>query len=449
VTVLGQSRVGYSVRVRAGDGAAWEALLAKVPTPVEQSANVRIRVPPIPAKPPEAEVPKGGYLPFGLDGVFLSGGAVDRRDWGRGVAVAVLDTGASTELAAGSDLVRVDLLDGEPGGEHGTAVASLIAGRGPRVVGVAPAASLISVRVASEEGGGDAFTLAEGIVEAADRGAKVINVCLASRGDCFIVRDAVAYAAGKGAVIVAAVGNDGVSGVSYPAAYDGVIAVSGVDRLGRHLAFANEGAAVDLAAPGIGVAAAGSDQTVVSFSGTSAAAPFVSGAAAALWSRYPRLSAEEVTAVLLTSARDVGPPGGDEQYGAGVLDIRRAMDWSRGGLHDAMVGWPYITPLERTAIATEDRQDVLLSVQNRGTEALGRLSLEVEVDGVPSVIPFHNVDVGQTVTHRLSLALAPGNRARTVSLTCRAVLDGVSDANPADNERRVVLQIGQKASEGM
>jgi hypothetical protein len=77
------------------------------------------------------------------------------------------------------------------------------------------------------------------------------------------------------------------------------------------------------------------------------------------------------------------------------------------------------------------------------------LSLEVEVDGVPSVIPFHNVDVGQTVTHRLSLALAPGNRARTVSLTCRAVLDGVSDANPADNERRVVLQIGQKASEGM
>ncbi|MGY8688851.1 MAG: S8 family serine peptidase, partial [Verrucomicrobiales bacterium] len=137
------------------------------------------------------------------------------------------------------DFVEDDGTTGTEINGHGTAVASVAAGTHAAAPGVAPAAQVLSFRVADSDGNSDSFTLAQGILAAAEAGADVINISLGSTGDSGVVEEAVNKAMAAGSTIVAAAGNNGADSLSYPAAYEGVISVGSVDAAGQHLDFSN------------------------------------------------------------------------------------------------------------------------------------------------------------------------------------------------------------------
>ena len=429
-TILGVSDFGHAVRVRMRDAKAFQKLVADGPTPVSRGANMITRVPkPVDQNPRQSEE---NYLGFGDLALEWLGVGEGNGEWGRGTTVAIVDTGIASHSAFdGTRLTTVDLLDGAGAatGEyagHGTAVASLIGGSGEEVSGMAPGADLLGIEVMSADGTGDAFTLAQGIVEAVNRGADVVNLSLGTHGDSYYLREAVAYAHENGVVLVAATGNDAIEGVFYPAAYDGVLAVTAVDGSGRHMYFANRGPEVDLAAPGIGVNAAGAEGDVVSFSGTSAAVPFVSGALAMLLAENPGMAAGEAAQILVDYANDVGAPGRDDEFGAGILDIGRIQYRDEPGIYDVASGYPYVPQ-------GGESPAIVLYVQNRGTEPLKNVDLEVEINGVPSVAHFYNVAVGETTTREFEIDERMLREDGSVSVWYQALIDGQEDAFPGNN----------------
>jgi thermitase len=216
----------------------------------------------------------------GLGFLAAMGAKGDRSTWGLGVTVAVVDCGVENHPTFGEGQVtHYDLVnDGQGFNGHGTAVASLIAGQDPQAPGVAPGSHILDVRVANGEGFSDTYTLAAGIVQAADAGALVINVSMGAYASSQALRDAVVYAESRGAVVVAAAGNDHTANsLAFPAAFSGVVAVGGVDANYQQAYYSNSGSGLDVSAPGVGIQSAyGTDQLVVG-DGTSQAAALASG----------------------------------------------------------------------------------------------------------------------------------------------------------------------------
>lgn len=222
---------------------------------------------------------------------------------GTGIIVAVLDTGIDLghpafagRLLAGWDMVADDAIPQDEGNGlgwgHGTHVAGVIAA-------VAPESQIMPVRVLDTNGLGNTFTLAYAIEWAVQQGAHVINLSLGAEADSHVLRTAVEYALGQGVAVVAAAGNNGGNVRHYPVAYPGVIGVTAVDGANRKADFANYGAEwVDLAAPGVGITSTmigPQGSGYASWSGSSMATAFVSGAAALAYQRLPTAS---VTATL-------------------------------------------------------------------------------------------------------------------------------------------------------
>ncbi|MFD7261978.1 type VII secretion-associated serine protease mycosin [Streptomyces sp. NPDC059874] len=272
---------------------------------------------------------------------------------GDGVTVAVLDTGVDEshpdlagQVLDGTDLVGMGAGRGDRSwARHGTAMASIIAGhghgphRGQGVLGVAPQAKILPVRVILEEGdpgraqareskGG---ALAEGIRWAADHGADVINLSLGDDSDSAHHEagedEAIQYALAKGVVVVASAGNGGENGdrVSYPAAYPGVIAVTAVDRRGRKAKFSTRNWYATVSAPGVDVVIADPDRSYYEGWGTSAAAAFVSGAAALVKAAHPELSPAQIKKLLEDTASDSPAGGRDDARGHGMVDPAAAL----------------------------------------------------------------------------------------------------------------------------
>jgi len=270
---------------------------------------------------------------------------------GRGVTVAVVDTGVACfdkgPFSRGSDLAGTrcgggyNFVAGSTSAYddqgHGTHVAGTVAqttNNGKGTAGLAFCAELMPVKVLNRFGWGTLANVAEGIRFAADHGAQVINLSLGGSGKSRILEDAVRYAQRKGALVVAAAGNSGKK-VGYPAAYDGVVAVSATDVNDKIAWFSSRGPQIAIAAPGVGVVQqticeAGRNKCELfgTFSGTSMASPHVAGSAALLIGMGVT-DASSVRDALLSSARpDVA--GGKavdapELYGAGILDVASAM----------------------------------------------------------------------------------------------------------------------------
>lgn len=204
--------------------------------------------------------------------------------------------------------------------EHGTAVASLIAGRTEGFAGTAAGAQLYAADVycgAPEGGAVDAIGAAFGWL--AREQVPVINVSLVGPANATLERIVRAMVA-RGHLIVAAVGNDGPSAKPlYPAAYDGVIAVTGVDARDRVLLEACRGKHVDFAAPGADISAAASGAVYALVRGTSFAAPIVSGLLAAHLAQPDRRAADAAIAKLIAEATDLGARGPDKVYGYGLV----------------------------------------------------------------------------------------------------------------------------------
>ncbi|NQU38895.1 MAG: S8 family serine peptidase [Lentisphaerae bacterium] len=424
----------HAVRVRVGDEALLRRVLARVPTPVERGPNLFVRQP-LPPVPPEGVT----YRPFEDASAAWIGGGHLPSEWGKGIKVAVLDTGLQSDpsLAPGETLDLVGGAAGKDAPVHGTAVASIIAGRGD-LPGVAPGAELLAIRVMNDDGVGDAFTLAQGVMDAVDRGARVLNISIGAMGDAVVLRQAIAYAQQQGAVVVAAAGNNGQAGILYPARYPGVVAVGAVDADGQQLYFSNRGESLDLMAPGLGISVAGGAGATLSFSGTSAAAPFAAGAIAGLLSESPGLSAADAAALLSHYADDAGAPGHDDRYGAGLLNIGRVRERDTPGLMDMVLVSPHV---ERHALY---RDELVLSLfgQNRGTEPLARVVFTATVDGAPVDLTFYDVGVGEIVRHDMRLTGA-AMRDRLLSIEQTIAIEGGDDRTPENNEMRSTLSLRQ------
>jgi subtilisin family serine protease len=225
------------------------------------------------------------------------------------IVIAVLDTGfdASHPDLAGSSKPGTDLVndDADPADDqgHGTSVAGVIAARtnnGAGLAGVCWACSLLPVKVMDSSGSGSSSTVAEGIVWAADHGARVINLSLGSPGGTSALASAVTYAAKKNVVLVAAAGNSGVDTPFYPAGYPDVISVAATNESDARYDWSNYGSWVKVAAPGCNVAP-DRGGGYVGFCGTSSAAPIVAGLAGLALSLRPSASADAVDQAIESS----------------------------------------------------------------------------------------------------------------------------------------------------
>ncbi|MBQ1162505.1 type VII secretion-associated serine protease mycosin [Streptomyces sp. A73] len=273
---------------------------------------------------------------------------------GRGVTVAVLDTGVDgshpdlhKNMLDGKDVVGIGAEKGDRHwARHGTAMAGIIAGHGhgkdgkDGVLGIAPEARILPVRVLLEEKDpqrGKArdqrkTALADGIRWAADHGADVINLSLGDDSDAAHpdAREdaAVRYALRKGAVVVASAGNGGEDGdhVSYPAAYPGVIAVAAVDRNGARAAFSTRRWYATVAAPGKDILIADPDRGYYQGWGTSAAAAFTSGAVALVRAAHPDLSPTQIKKLISDTAGHTPEGGRSDAVGTGVVDPAAAIE---------------------------------------------------------------------------------------------------------------------------
>jgi subtilisin family serine protease len=210
---------------------------------------------------------------------------------------------------------------------HGTAIAGLIAGRG-RVSGTAPDARILAVRafdLKDTSAAGTTFAILKGLDWSADKHARIINMSFAGPADPAMAR-ALAAAARGGIVLIAAAGNAGdKSPPLYPAADVNVIAVAASDSEDKIFSLSNRGRHIAVAAPGVDILAPAVGGGYQVISGTSMSAAEISGIAALLLERKPNLLATEVRSIMTSTAKDIGAPGRDDAFGAGLADALQAV----------------------------------------------------------------------------------------------------------------------------
>ncbi len=377
LTILGEMPGLRAVRVRYDSPTSLlDDLVKNAADYGELSANYLVAIPSgPPAKEDRAET---NSVPFGNSALQFLGVPAEHSEWGKGVTIAILDTGVQPDATFGQGRLRsLDIGYGLSAGSgsddgHGTSVASLAAGASPDAQGVAPGANLLSIRVTDTNGVSDTFAMAQGIVAAADAGAKVINISMGGYATNAALDAAIAYAGDRGAIIVAAAGNDQAAQLAWPAADPRVISVGAVDRAGQQVAFSNSGAQLSLTAPGYGVQTAWLNGQRVYVDGTSASAPLVSGAIAATLSSNSSLTPRAAAQVLTRTANDAGAPGHDADYGSGVLNLDWAMHRDDPTYCDTAVSSHYYDA------ATNQMQFV---VQNRSGVSVNGLSLNVATSG--------------------------------------------------------------------
>ncbi|MGC5029912.1 S8 family serine peptidase [Micromonospora sp. DT229] len=267
---------------------------------------------------------------------YLGASKAHEISQGEGVIVAVPDTGIDPHpdliknLLPGIDITPEGNRDGRRDSDgHGTILAGLIVahGRGSTkgALGIAPKAKVVPIRVSLDSHQVSTDDLARGIDYAVNQGAKVISISIAA-GPNIKLQQAIASALRADIVVVAGAGNRPQEvPVAFPAAYPGVIAVGGIDRLGSQAPISVTGPEIDVVAPAEEIHSTSIDGKYSRSRGTSDATAIVAGAAALVRAKYPYLPADEVAHRLTATAIDKGPPGRDDQYGYGVIDLVAAL----------------------------------------------------------------------------------------------------------------------------
>ncbi|MEU6221385.1 type VII secretion-associated serine protease mycosin [Streptomyces sp. NPDC047022] len=269
---------------------------------------------------------------------------------GKGVKVAVIDTGVDTknpqlkhavDAAAGANFLppknhKGEKLDGRPTTDtvgHGTRVAGIIAARpaaGTGFVGLAPEATIIPIKQNDADGDGTADSLAKAIRHAIGAGAGVINISQDTANALppdTSLEQAIDEALLHKIVVVASAGNDGLDGndkPTYPASYKGVLAVAASDRNNERASFSQSGEWVGVAAPGVDMISTVPLGGHCSDNGTSFSAPYVAGVATLIKAKHPTWTPQEIVAQIeQTAERSVA--GHDRLVGWGVVDPVRAL----------------------------------------------------------------------------------------------------------------------------
>lgn len=285
-------------------------------------------------------------VPWGIKTVY-NNSLLDKTSGGAGVGVAVLDTGIlKTHLDLKNRVKdckdfssnRAPLVEGKCDDKngHGTHVAGIIVADGgldgKGIYGMAPEANLFAYKVCSDSGMCWADDIAVAIRAAADNGANIVNLSLGSDTESQLITDAVAYAASKNVLVVAAAGNDGpyIGSIDYPSANSAVIAVGAVnsnlsvsDWSSRGVnstneAYVTEEQDMEFAAPGVSIESAWKDGGYATLSGTSMASPHVAGLAAKLWQKDALTPASATRDLLHQFSIDLWPFGDDDASGWGL-----------------------------------------------------------------------------------------------------------------------------------
>lgn len=315
------------------------------------------------------------------------------------IVVAIVDTGVEPDhpdlrdkIIEGWNAITGDT-DYADGVGHGTLVAGTAAAASDNGVGVAGVAwnsPLLVVRVADNLGRSSARHIATGILWAVAHGARVINVSFAPLWSNRIVQAAAQHAFHRGCLVVISAGNSGTATRSR--GFSAALFVGAVDGNNLIADFSDTGPFVDLVAPGVDIYATARGGWYHRGTGTSFAAPIVSGVAALVWSVNPQLRPATVESVILSSAVDVGAQGRDWTYGYGVVNAAAAVNEA----------------LRRTFTPDDDPPQVRIVRPIDGTTISGRYVVGVEatdtwgvgdvvlwVDGVPHATdtrsPYHLV----------------------------------------------------------
>ncbi|MEB3198648.1 MAG: S8 family peptidase [Candidatus Sericytochromatia bacterium] len=260
------------------------------------------------------------------------------RAWGittgaRDLKVAIVDTGVDYNhpdlkgrTLKGYDFINNDA-DAMDDNEHGTHCAGSAAGgiNDGGVVGVAPNVTVLGVKVLDGDGSGSYSTVANGIIYAADQGAKVISLSLGGPSTSSTLVDAVRYAQDKGCLVVAAMGNEGNEDPQYPAAIAGVMAVGATNSKDAIAYFSSRGNHISVSAPGDLILSSIPGGKYERFSGTSMACPHVAGLAALVKTKYPNLDAKTIRERIERGSQDLGAKGFDSTFGHGRINALRAV----------------------------------------------------------------------------------------------------------------------------
>ncbi len=322
--------------------------------------------------------------------------AYEQGATGAGVRVGVLDSGIAPHAAFADHLAEGwNYIDGsaDAGDDlgHGTSVAGLIAGRSAEgFIGVAPEVTLVPLKCFKQKSTRISNVI-NGIYGGVDDfGCNILNLSLGFPEDSAALREAIDYAEGKGVLVVASAGNGGSGALSYPSAYDSVLGVGEANSDGSVSLRSNHHKGVYMLAPGEKLTTTYYKGGYTEATGTSFSVPLVVGAAAALWSARPELTARDLMELLGQTATDGGDPGYDEYYGWGILNVRAALAAVKTWTPTAAEG-VFLTLVGEGAAAW-----------NKTTAPLDAYLLAAEYDG----------DVQRTVSVT-ALHLAPGERAVT------------------------------------
>jgi membrane-anchored mycosin MYCP len=309
---------------------------------------------------------------------------------GKDVTVAVIDTGVDKDnrqirpalMSGGRDFVGKTQGTQDING-HGTRVAGIIAARkmaGTGFSGIAPRAKILPLRYTGSDDPkkqGNSTTMSDAIKYAVSKGVDIINISSDTVGKKpnSQLQAAVQSAVSKDILVVAAAGNDGADDKlekTYPAAYDGVVAVAASDRNNERAFFSQSGRFVDIAAPGVGMVSTVPNGGQCAADGTSFSAPYVSGVAALMKQKYPRWSAQQIAARLAQTANRPGS-GPDTQLGWGVVDPVAALSGSdtpqNKPVADKQQKSGHVTPMSLTIgeSDTERTQRISVYVMATGT----------------------------------------------------------------------------------
>jgi subtilisin family serine protease len=346
------------------------------------------------AVPGPAEAPEWWFDSWHVDGLWAAGAD------GRGITVAVIDTGVQASLPelSGKVLAGADFIGNGSDGRtdydgdefsHGTAMASIIVARRGfgNIEGLAPAAKILPLSVplrgVVRKGTPTANPTATAINYAADHGAKIISMSLGGVRDeaddgpdpCpDVVQQAVLHALEKGALVVAASGNSGDDGspVEEPGVCLGVVSVGAVNQQLAVPAFSSRHPYLTVSAPGDNIPTLSRDSAYIG-EGTSQATAMTSAALALIWSKYPTETNRQVLTRLLSTATDHGPHGRDSAYGIGIINPQAAIAANPAATTPNLVldgVQPLLTRLSATA-----KTPKAVPVAGKSTASLGQFSI--------------------------------------------------------------------------
>jgi hypothetical protein len=382
----------------------------------EVMPNYLVTIPPEPK-----DTDQSGNTPVNGSALPLIG-VKDNAAAGQGVTIAVLDSGVANLPEFSGRLSYIKAAQNPTSDlSHGTSVADLAAGPN----GVAQSAKILSVEVVAADGMSDVFTLSLGIQAAVDNGARILNISLGSYDDSPMLQQALAYAAERGAIVVASNGNEGLNNATFPARSPGVVSVAAADANGQAASFSNESGNHGFIAPGLGVLAYGADGQQYLVSGTSFSTPLVSGSLAYLLGLNPQLTSEQVVQITQQYADDGGALGPDTAYGYGMIDVDGILNSNTPNLVDGRVAAHHFDGKAGGA-------QMNYVVQNNGTSPMQGWTLNTNSNGTQQQWEIPRLGPNQTTQITVPIGLVDAAQQYQSQLLPP---QGVRDADSSNNAR--------------